>query len=423
MTTFQLIINAIFKIEKNNFFSNIEGIDSNIRCFFSFDRSIKDTDMPLYKSKFELFKKGLVYFTIKGCKEEEFISYFNKIQRVYHVLNRFVYKYKLQKSPIVVDTDMILNELQETDKNVICIYQQNSRYLFRIYDLIKIINMSLTNPQGFFSNPLCIKNPYNNLPFGKNILYYIYFFIIDKPSIVANVQYTELFFKLHSCNFSLTTFLSKYEYLLRERIIENYINNSTHDKLYSDIMTMIKIFNSKNMKNRITIDSNFPKNKIMEVFKPYLLLYMYGNLLLIPSQKYKASCDFDKKLKKFQQFNPLFGRAKVTMKTRICKDGKVIKIKDKVIFNDKYINFNEYDNDVFLKDHLSYKYLHYSNHMIEDDDANEDFVYEDDDDTDEENNNIIFNAGHLMYDDDEDEDEDEDEDDTMDVEYDMDSVS
>ena len=33
------------------------------------------------------------------------------------------------------------------------------------------------------------------------------------------------------------------------------------------------------------------------------------------------------------------------MKTRICKDGKVIKIKDKVIFNDKYINFNEYDND------------------------------------------------------------------------------
>ena len=177
------------------------------------------------------------------------------------------------------------------------------------------------------------------------------------------------------------------------------------------------------MKNRITIDSNFPKNKIMEVFKPYLLLYMYGNLLLIPSQKYKASCDFDKKLKKFQQFNPLFGRAKVTMKTRICKDGKVIKIKDKVIFNDKYINFNEYDNDVFLKDHLSYKYLHYSNHMIEDDDANEDFVYEDDDDTDEENNNIIFNAGHLMYDDDEDEDEDEDEDDTMDVEYDMDSVS
>jgi len=430
MTTFQLIMNAILKIEKDNFFSNIEGIDSNIRCFFSFDRTIKDIDMPLYKSKFELFKKGLLYFTIKGCKEEEFISYFNKIQRVYHVLNRFVYKYKLQKSPIVVNTDMMLNELKETDKNVICIYQQNSRYLFKIYDLIKIINMSLTNPQGFFSNPLCIKNPYNNLPFGKNILYYIYFYIIDKPSIVANIHYTELFFKFHSCNFSLTTFLSKYEYLLRERIIENYINNSTHDKLYSDIMTMIKIFNSKNMKNRIAIDSNFPKNKIIEIFKPYLFLYMYGNLLLIPSQKYKASCDFEKKLKKFQQFNPLFGRAKVTMKTKICKDGKVIKIKDKLIFNDKYINFNEYDNDVFLKDHLSYKYIHYSNHMIEDNDDNDidDFVYDDEEDDD--SINIIVNAGHLLYDedhdeedDDEDHDEDEDLEDRVEDNMDVDSVS
>jgi hypothetical protein len=374
MTTFQLIINKILKIEDTNFFTHIEGIDSTIRNFFLFDKSIKDESIPLYKNKFEIFVKGLDYFMIKKCKEEEFIIYFNRIQRIYHILNRFAYKYKLRRAPIIVYTDMTLNELKENDKNVICIYQKNSRYLFKIHDLLKIINMSLTNPQGFFSNPLCIKNPYNNLPFGKNVLYYIYYFIREKTNIASNIKYTELFFKFHDCNFNLTIFLSKYEYLLREKIIENCINNSTNDKLYTDIMMMLRIFNSKNIKNRITIDDKFPKKKIIEIFKPYLVLYINGNFSLIPSQKYKASCELEKKLKKFQKFNPLFGRTKIIFKKEICENGKVKILKDKLSFNDKYICFYDSDNDIFLKDHLSYSYIHYTNNMSDEENETDDEI-------------------------------------------------
>ena len=102
-------------------------------------------------------------FIIKNNKEKEVLNYFNKIQRTYHSLNRFLFIYKFKKAKLIVTTDIGLNEIKENDKNVICIYQENNKYLFKIYDLLKIINMSLIHSQNFFADPLCIKNPYNNL--------------------------------------------------------------------------------------------------------------------------------------------------------------------------------------------------------------------------------------------------------------------
>jgi len=361
METFQLIINNIFKIENKNFLKNIDGLDNTLRVFFSFN-NIKDTfkNLPLYKSKFELFKKGLDSFLIKCVKDEEFLSYFCRIQRVYHVLNRFAFRYKYKKSKIVVNTDMLLNELQENEQNVICIYQDKSRYLFKIYDLLKIINMALINSYNFFANPLCIKNPYSNLPFGKHILYYIYYFITEKTNISFNTNYTELFLKFYRCNFDLTLFLDNYEYLLREKTILNYIKNATTEILYNDIMMMIRKYNSKNITNQILIDKKFPKNRIVEIFKPYLILYVNSKFLLVPTLKYKASCDLIIKLKRFHKFNPIFGREKVKLINKICKNGNVKSFINRSLFNDKHINFYDYDNDDFLKNHLVYKHIHYN---------------------------------------------------------------
>jgi hypothetical protein len=420
METFQLIINRIFKIEENNFFTYIEGVDYIIRCFFAFN-TIHDkhnSSLPLYKIKFNLFKKGLDSFLIKCVRDEEFVSYFCKIQSVYHVLNRFVFRYKYKRAKIVVNTDMILNELQENDKNVICVYQDNSKYLFKIHDLLKIINMALINSSNFFANPLCIKNPYSNLPFGKGILYSIYYFIREKTNITFNTNDTELFFKFHRCHFNLTLFFDEYEYILREKTILNYVKNSTTETLYNDIMIMLHKFNSEHIKKQIVIDKKFPKNRIVEIFQPYLIMYIKSKYLLIPTLKYKATCYLERKLKKFQSFNPIFGRKKVKLLNKIFKNGTIKKINYEDIFDDKHINFYEDDNNDFLKSHLTYKLIHYNTipvgHYSDDE--------EDDDATDAEITHSQFIYDHNEEEEEEEAEEEEEENVNLEENSDYDSI-
>jgi len=399
MAALKLIINKILKIENNNFFdytNHDKNIHPSFRGIFGLGIDINDTSDPIYVKKFKFFKDNFLNgFLVYLKLEEDFISYFNKIQRTYHTLNRFVFNYKLKKAPIVVKTDMMLNEIEENDKNVVCIYQNNSRYLFKLYDLLKIINMSLIHSQEFFAQPLCIKNPYNNLPFEKNILYYIHYFLTEKTKITSKISHTDLFLKFHSCNFNLTTFLNNYEYLLREKTILNYAKNSLADILYKDIIEMLKNFNNnKTRKNIISINENFPKNKLIQIFTPYLGLYLNSKYLLIPRIKYNNFIYLENKLKNFQNFNTFFGRIKITNKINFCKNGQIHRIQF-LEENDKHINFHDYDNNLFLKDHLKY-----INNI---------------------NENHTFDGVNMSYDNDTSENQNEDEEDQEDEE--VDSVS
>ena len=65
---------------------------------------------------------------------EEFIDYFCKIQKIYYAFSRLAFIYKYKKSTMSVTTDMGLNDIKMYDKNVLCIFHFNSRYLFNIND-------------------------------------------------------------------------------------------------------------------------------------------------------------------------------------------------------------------------------------------------------------------------------------------------
>jgi hypothetical protein len=364
MTTYKLIINKIIDLSINIFSYNYikkDNIDGILKIFFA-DMYGDDN---LSRTKFNNLNKFMNSFYLINDfeKKNEFFNLFCKIQKTYHALNNFIYRYKYKKSKIRINTDLQLNEIKINDKNVICIYHVNSKYLFKIDELLKIIYTSLTNSFSFFCEPTAIKNPYNNIPFGKSILYYIYFYIINN----LNVKYLkynniDIFFKFKECNFNMTKFVNKYEYLLRECIIENFINNSTKETLINIIIIMINDFNLKfnSDKRKILISEEFPNESLIQIFKPYLHLNLISIYSLICQSKVEAKKKLNKKLLDFQKFNPHFGR-KIIKYKNIYKNGIIQRVKSHIEFNMNYKKFNSYEIDCFMNNHLTYYEENYEN--------------------------------------------------------------
>jgi hypothetical protein len=348
---------TILKLKNNIFLHTENNIDDGVDGKFKILFSIFFKDEYSVSNKFQFFDEMLNNFWIKNESDDndKFINYFYKIQKTYNVLNRFAYNYKFKKAKMVVNMDMGLNELRENNKNVMCIYHNNSKYLFYINDLLQIIKIALTNTYMFFSEPLSIKNPYNNIPFNKSTLYNIYFFIKYKTN-----YYEELFFRFFKSNFNLTQFKEQNEYILREHAIQHYVYKSASNILVKEIDDMIDEFNDdckfKKLQNKITINKEFPKDKLIKIFQPYLLLYMIASYGFTNTQKQTALYLFNHKMKMFNNYNPLFGRKKVKIILENTSDLKR-KIKGKIIeFDDNHITFNniEKQNNEFLNDHLQF---------------------------------------------------------------------
>jgi hypothetical protein len=225
MNTFQIITYNTLNIN-NNIFSHMYDLKDTIKSVhkFFFMHLLNNNLNNKANDKLTFFYDTInnFYFSKSIEAQNEFINYFYKIQKTYHTLNRFCYNYKVRKSKIVVNTDFQLNHLLINDKNTICIYHSGARYLFRIEELLKITYNCLTNTYLFFIDSIPIKNPYNNIPFGKSILYYIYFYIIYNFRIgFINNSHLDLFLKFVKCNFNMTKFVNNYEYILRELSIKN----------------------------------------------------------------------------------------------------------------------------------------------------------------------------------------------------------
>ena len=380
MNTFDTIVYKIMNLKNNIFSYNYDKTDkiSGIYKIF-FYGLIDNKTTKLYKSKLQFFNENINNFYLsKNCEERnEFINYFRKIQRIYHTLNRFCFLYKIKKTKIIVNNDLQLNEINQGQKNVISIYHNNYIYLFKINELLKIIYTSLTNTYMFFCEPITIKNPYNNLPFEKSILYYIYFYLINNTCIgYLQQEYIDLFLKFKQCNFNMTKFVDSYEYILRENSIKNYITNSTKIQIKNDILKMILEFNLCYKNKRIDIDIEFPTDILIRIMKPYLNLYLTAYYSLIPKIKTDAKYKLTKKLKEFQKFNPLFGRKIVVFKNSI-KNGKLIKRKSCVDFNYNHKKFNITNSENFMNNHLTYKYN--DDNINDDDDTDEYYENEEND--------------------------------------------
>jgi hypothetical protein len=178
---------------------------------------------------------------------------------------------------------------------------------------------------------------------------------------------------------------------------------------------MIKEFNKYckkiRIKSVINIHVDFPKDKLIKIMKPYLLLFYKSQYSFHPQTKLIFVKIFVKSLIKFNKFNPQFGRKLYKVLYKTDKHFKKKIIGGTVYFNDKYVKFNniEQQNSTFLLDHLNCEEISYEFT------PNDNIIFESDDELDEEDEGEQI----LVVVEDEDEEQQEDEE----LEEDDDSIS
>jgi hypothetical protein len=128
------------------------------------------------------------------------------------------------------------------------------------------------------------------------------------------------------CNFDLREFRDKYEYLLRDYALDAYIKNTPNGNLAKNILSMLK-----KRRFKCSIHENFPNDKLVEIFRPYLRLYYISMYALEDQKQNNADYELSLRLNYFSNYNRLFGRKYYYHEfgTRKCR------------FNDKYPPFHK----------------------------------------------------------------------------------
>jgi hypothetical protein len=270
----------------------------------------------------------------------QFLEKLSKMQRTYYGFAKLAHIYRLKKSKVQINTDLCLNELNPRASNVFILYQNNSKYYFTALDLINMFNRNLSNCFDFSPDPILIKNPYNNINFSHAELYNSYFFIRWSGYVIP-----ELLQGYFMSNFHMRTFRNNYEFNIINIHIKNFIYNSHHDVLYPIFQEMFTEFSD--ITKRLKIHESFPKDKLMNIMKPYMHLYYIWNYATNGTYKQcNAEYLLKKKLRLFVRFNPMFGR-------KYYKSNRILfnEIKFETLFNDTHINFyKDYcANELFKK--------------------------------------------------------------------------
>ena len=335
MHAFHLINKKVIGIQGENIFDNIHKIN-----FFIFNQ--KEYSI---QNKFIFLSETLNNMFINEEIREEILDYFNKIQRIYYAFSRMAYIYKYKKAKIIIETDLIMNPIDINNKYTFCLYQNNCKYLFNIHELIKIINNSIANSTHFFYNPIPVKNPYNNIIFNKSTLYNIYFFIKMNTLLTP-----EIFYYFFKTNFNMNKFVKEYQHLLRDFSIQTYLNNSSNETLRDDINYMLDEFNCIFLKieKQIIIHHEFPSDKLIEIMKPYLRLYLLSHYSLIYVIREKSKKELIKELNNFKKFNPLFGRKMIKINNNNSST-----IPFNMVHSLFYINETNKENREFMINHTS----------------------------------------------------------------------
>ena len=305
-----------------------------------------------FRNKFQVLKDVLQSFSMKTESKDKFCNVFNKSQRHYFAFCKLAYIYKLRKYTHAVDTDLYLNKLSPSQKNVISVIQNKKIYLFTLQDLTKIIVNSLTICDDMFIAPKSPKNPYNNMDFSKADIFNLFWkhitSLLRVPTIIDKFVYN---------NMDLSSFVAQCHGHIIDNEIHQIVTSSNISVQAEHIREMIAEWYHREDMFR-NFDMNFPKERLVEIFLPYLELYLKFRYSLDRGIQSKSFKLLSNALQKFdtRQFNA-FGRKIISMKKNNT-NGKLFKTKP--TYNDKHpepphnvSNLRLSSTIVYLNSHLS----------------------------------------------------------------------
>ena len=239
---------------------------------------------------------------LSNCEKDYFIQKYSSAQNTYSAFRNLakIYKIKYCKK-FEMNADLCFNEFSTLKPSIlISLIEDNVLYTFRVSDIINIINKSLTNAPMFFADPYDIKNPYTNLPFSLCNLYNIYFKLKDTSYIMPI-----LFQLYYNANFNLNKFKNENECFIRDKAIDNFIITGSFDEKYIQILRMFYVYH-KNISFKI--DTYFPKEKLVYIFKKYLKSFLLEEYSLNPHVREVNKIQLEYNLTLFSQLNPNFGK-------------------------------------------------------------------------------------------------------------------
>lgn len=310
----------------------------NLHYLVSQNHKIHDNFTHKKSQKYEKMNDIQSNMFVSESDKNKYISIISTSIKQYIAFNRLAFIWKFKKAKLGCTDDMYMNPIDLTKNKHIEIIQEDSKYLFTVSDIIKIIHKSLNNSDELYTDPLPCKNPYNNIPFSKSNLYTIYYSIKK-----SDYNIPDTFHHYFLSNFSISKFIENYECILREKAIDNKSINECNDCLKEDIIDMIENFNDCHPESSININDDFPEDVLINSFLPYIKYYYRSIYSLSSSVKNKNNIYWRAGLKHFWTQNPQFGRKHIKRKTNNDNKKKI-----SITFNQNlplYKSPCDYNND------------------------------------------------------------------------------
>ena len=228
------------------------------------------------KNKYWLFNKIYNKTFFKNINNEILIDNFIKINKFILFLKNKIKKIKRKKYINFNDFDLVFKYFEKDDDNIITLYLNNTKYLFRNYELHNICLKSLLIDSYLFPTPQIPKNPYTNIQFSQETLFIIYFKLVD-TKIIIDPLITSYFKK----SFDINNFLNYFDGIIQDRIIDYNCKNNNDDEFWKyEFGSFINFINNYvnlpsyifNYSNDHSDFINFYINPIRKFLKSYLLI-------------------------------------------------------------------------------------------------------------------------------------------------------